>query len=305
MTIQPLVSIIIPSYNHAVYVERCIDSVIAQDYANIELIVIDDGSRDDSVHVIKAMATKCQQRFVRFELRVRPNKGLPATMNEGLYWGQGKYFSYISSDDLMLPDKTSRLVDAMESHSNIAGAFCGAVTIDEVSGARGLRCEPAETICEFSDLFLHKKSLVASSMLLDMASVKAVGGYDESNYFEDWYMWLKLTEHGRSLLVIPDALVTYRIHPENMSKNIEMMQDGRIKVANNYNQHRLYPFVMARIYAASALEWSQVSRPKTFRYIMKSMGFSLKVIFTRNFRYALAKTLLPKPLISVVKRFAA
>ncbi|MGA6331370.1 glycosyltransferase family 2 protein, partial [Acinetobacter baumannii] len=102
---QPLVSIVIPCYNHANFVQDCIQSVIAQTYQNIELIIIDDGSKDGSVEKIQEFIGECEKRFVRFEFRNRPNKGLSATLNEALEWCQGEYFSAIASDDMMLNDK--------------------------------------------------------------------------------------------------------------------------------------------------------------------------------------------------------
>ena len=301
----PLVSMVIPCYNHAAYVQQSIASIITQDYANIELIIIDDGSSDESVQCIEAMLVACQQRFVRFEFRIHGNKGLSATLNEALEWANGEYFAALASDDILLPFKTSILIDAIESERGIAGVFCGAETINEHAGLLAIKCVPSKIYCGFPQLFLHNNSLIASSMLLDMASVRSVGGYDERVFFEDWYMWLKLTENGVNLMVLPDILVKYRIHPENMSKNIAKMQEARIKIAEMYSQHRLYPRVMANIYAASALEYSEVSLADTFRCLIKSTSFSLKVIFSHSFKYALAKALLPKKLLNAIKKLIA
>lgn len=76
---QPLVSVVIPCYNHESFVQDSIQSVIDQPYQNIELIIIDDGSKDGSVEKIQEMIPACQERFVRFEFQYRPNKGLSAT----------------------------------------------------------------------------------------------------------------------------------------------------------------------------------------------------------------------------------
>ncbi|EPK1752121.1 glycosyltransferase family 2 protein, partial [Acinetobacter baumannii] len=94
----PLVSIVIPCYNHVDYVQDCIQSIIDQTYQNIELIIIDDGSKDESVLKINEMLKKCENRFSRFEFRHRPNKGLSATLNEALEWCQGEYFATLASD---------------------------------------------------------------------------------------------------------------------------------------------------------------------------------------------------------------
>ncbi len=132
---QPLVSIIIPCYNHANFVQDCIQSVIAQTYQNIELIIIDDGSKDETVEKIQKLVTQCTERFVKFEFRHRPNKGLSATLNEALEWCQGEYFSAIASDDMMLNDKIEIQIDFLKNSidSTIVGVFGGYNLIDDTN----------------------------------------------------------------------------------------------------------------------------------------------------------------------------
>ena len=111
----PLVSACIPAYNHEKYVAEAIESVINQDYKNIELIIINDGSKDKTNEVIMSFEEKCKERFVRFEYRNRENRGLSATLNEIIEWSQGKYFTGVASDDVMLKNKVSLLVDKLEN----------------------------------------------------------------------------------------------------------------------------------------------------------------------------------------------
>ncbi len=297
-----LVSVVIPSYNHAAYIEQCIESVISQDYANMELIIIDDGSKDGSVDVIQAMAAKCQERFTRFEFRVRPNKGLTATMNEGLQWAKGKYFSYISSDDVMLPAKTRLLVEFIAKQSNVAGVFSCAEVIDENMSSISYQKLQTVTVCDFENVLLHGNWLVASSMLVDLNAMKDVGGYDESIYFEDWYMWLKLTHAGFNLMILPNVLVKYRVHADNMSKNIVKMFEGRKQIVEMYKDHPLYPRAMSQIYAATALEYSELSRNESFSYLAASFRYSPKIVFTHNFMYSIVKILTPKSILLLIKR---
>ena len=84
----PLVSVVVPCYNHEKYVKETIESIVNQTYKNIELIVIDDGSKDNSVKVIQELADKYGFTFIH-----RPNKGLSATLNEGIRLSKGKYFN--------------------------------------------------------------------------------------------------------------------------------------------------------------------------------------------------------------------
>ena len=131
---QPLVSVVIACYNHERFVQDSIQSVIDQTYQNIELIIIDDGSKDGSVKKIQEMIPTCKERFFRFEFRYRPNKGLSATLNEALVWCQGEYYSPIASDDMMLPQKIEKQINfLLKSHKNkIVGIFSGYHLIDEI-----------------------------------------------------------------------------------------------------------------------------------------------------------------------------
>ena len=131
---MPLVSVVVPCYNHEKYVKETIESIINQTYKNIELIVIDDGSKDNSVEAIKEMIPACEKRFPRFEFRHRENKGLSATLNEMVDWAEGKYFTGCASDDIMLPSKISLLVEKLESSDDsYSVAFGDAIFIDDNS----------------------------------------------------------------------------------------------------------------------------------------------------------------------------
>ena len=89
-TSLPLVTVVIPSYNHSKYIQQSIQSVIDQTYARIELIVIDDGSQDDSVARIEVMRQLCEKRFERFLFITRENRGLSKTLNQGIALANGE-----------------------------------------------------------------------------------------------------------------------------------------------------------------------------------------------------------------------
>src|SRR3990167_1567368 len=97
---QPLVSVIIASYNHGPYIEASITSVLAQTYGNIELLVVDDGSSDDSVERIQRL-----QRLHGFDFRVQKNQGLSRTLNETVARARGELITPFGSDDVMLPQR--------------------------------------------------------------------------------------------------------------------------------------------------------------------------------------------------------
>lgn len=242
---QPLVSVIIPCYNHCQYILDSIKSVINQTYEDIELIVIDDGSKDDSFEEIKKIESECRSRFRRFECYTRQNKGLSATLNEAIQWCQGKYVSLIASDDIMFPEKTSRQVKYLES-THVIGVF-GAVAIIDASGNTVTTRISNKLSFSFEDIILNKHDLPACTQMLRLSTLKDINGYDENIKVEDWYLWLKLTKNEERLYYIPEIFCGYRIHDSNFSHdNIAMYNDMK-KIIQDYKFHSLYPLAEYKI----------------------------------------------------------
>lgn len=252
--LSPLVSIVIPSYNHERFVQDSIQSVIDQTYQNIELIIIDDGSKDGSVEKIQEMIPTCQKRFVRFEFRHRPNKGLSATLNEALEWCQGEYYSALASDDMMFNNKTKLQVDFFKQNlnSNIGGLFGGFVLISSDNKILKTQVKQQKKYT-FNELLMHNFDLPAPTAMLNLNAVKKIGGYNENLKIEDWYMWLKLTENRYNLIYLSEALVKYRSHEDNTSKKITLMNDERAKILSCFSSHAKYP------QAKDKLEWLAIT----------------------------------------------
>ena len=233
---QPLVSIVIPCYNHSQFVQETIQSVIDQDYENIELIIIDDGSKDNSVEVIQEMIPACEERFVRFEFRCRPNKGLSATLNEALKWCEGEYFSPIASDDVLMPHKISLLINNFNEEVGVV--FGDAEIIDSNSKVTPLKIyTPFElynvesssflllyTAARFNyknkekfgsyETILRGNYLPAMSCLIKTDLLIAEGGWDTDFSIEDFQMWLSLSKKTGFYLV-DECVAKYRIHGDN------------------------------------------------------------------------------------------
>lgn len=238
MNNTPLLSIIIPCYNHEHYVQDCIQSIINQDYKNIELIIIDDGSQDNSVEKIKAMSVLCKNRFVRFEFRHRPNKGLCATLNEGLAWCQGKYVSMIASDDIMLPHKSSVQINYLENNPDITSVSANIKFINHNNQIIGKTNLPQKEYT-FDETLIHNH-LLAPSQTHTLSAVLAVGGFDEGIMIEDWYLWLKLLDNQHRVVFLEDVLVQYRKHDDNMSSNLTKMFQAEHQILSLYKDKPTY-----------------------------------------------------------------
>lgn len=265
---QPLVSVVIPCYNHMNYVHDCIKSVIDQTYQNVELIIIDDGSKDYSVEKIQELVSLCEQRFIRFEFRYRANKGLSATLNEALEWCTGEYYSAIASDDMMLPQKIEKQIDfLLKPHKNkIVGVFGGYHLIDDNNKVINTILKE-QRIYNFNEIFLHNFDLPAPTALLNLIAVREVGGYVDNLKIEDWYMWLKLTEKGNSLIYLSEILVNYRSHGSNTSKNLEIMNEERKKVIDCFESNELYNAAKLKIQWLKATDYSYINKVQALIFL--------------------------------------
>ena len=282
---QPLVSIVITCYNHENFVQDCIQSVIEQTYENIELIIIDDGSKDNSVLKIQEMLEKCQNRFKQFEFRYRPNKGLSETLNESLEWCQGKYYSVLASDDQMFDNKTALQVAYLEKNKDCVGCFGGYQLIDENNIVTAYS-KKDEKSYSFNEIFLHKHDLPAPTQMLLLNKLKEIGGYRKGIIIEDWYMWLKLAKIGK-LHYISEYLAFYRNHSDNMSKKIEIMHLGRNQVLDMYSNEKLYKIAKKEIFWIYMAELKNIFFSKFVLefslFSLRNPIFFLKKIFSKIF----------------------
>ena len=244
---QPLVSVVIPCYNHENFVQDCIQSVLDQTYQNIELIIIDDGSKDNSISKIEEMVEKCEKRFVRFEFRHRKNKGLSATLNEALEWCQGEYYSAIASDDLMTEKKTEKQVYFLQENLHVAAVFGGVELINDKNEIVDIRVHPDRTYT-FKEIILNKHDLPASTQMARLKLIKDIGGYNTDYKIEDWYMLLKMAKKEFDIVYMKEVFCSYRFHENNFSKNMEIMGNEMKKIIAEYKDNIFYKEALKIIY---------------------------------------------------------
>ncbi|WP_076922944.1 glycosyltransferase [Pseudoalteromonas sp. SK20] len=288
---QPLVSIVIPCYNHEKYVEETIQSVINQDYQNIELIVIDDGSVDRSVELIQKMKLACEERFTRFELRHRANKGLCNTLNEALEWCQGEFFAPVASDDILVKYKTRVQVDYLQKNPQSLGVFGGIKQIDNDVSIEKVR--PSAKY-RFNDVFLHKHVLPAPTQLLRLSKVKKVGGYRANLIIEDWSMWLFLTELGGTLDYLNMIFTIYRRHGDNLSGKHDLMAKGRRQITDLYSSHCLYKSAYSRSLLIYAHDIQTISNFRAIKIALDCIRNYPLCVFSKSFIWLCTKVLICK-----------
>jgi alpha-1,3-rhamnosyltransferase len=242
---NPLVTVVIPSYNHEHFIQDCINSIINQNYQNIELIIIDDGSTDQSVKKIEQLIEHCVHRFTRFEFRNRSNKGLCNTLNEALAWAKGDFFSVLASDDMIMPDKVSIQVDYLMKNEKCVAVFGGMKSIDADGKVIGQRVKKYKKF-DFKNILMHKHRLPAPTQLIRKSIFDKTEGFNANLKIEDWDMWLKLSQFG-TLDYLPQIFSLYRSHDDNTMKKFNLISQERMKIINLYQNSPYYARAWKRI----------------------------------------------------------
>jgi len=243
MNTQPLVNIFIASYNHASYIESSILSVLEQSYSNIELLVVDDGSKDDSVERIK----KLQKRY-NFDFQAQQNQGLAKTLNDCLARSHGSLIAPFGSDDIMLPERITTQVNYLQDKPEV-GICAGNIQIIDVNGdslAKRDRKRPFRRL-NFEDVFCYNKpGAPAPTLLFRREALEKVGGFDPEIKLEDLLIELKITHEGYVIDVMSEVLAKYRVHDTNTYKNRRFMVDNVLKTYALFDDHPAYSKVCSR-----------------------------------------------------------
>jgi glycosyltransferase involved in cell wall biosynthesis len=223
---MPKVSVIMPAYNSGKYIIDAIESVLHQSYSDYELIIIDDGSKDNTREIIMSYDNRNEMRYYYQE-----NSGISAARNKGIELSTGKYIAFLDADDLWMPDKLSESVKYLENNSAIKMVYSDMFIINSSGEVTGqwfrMKKEYAEgDIYEnlIKECFIVPTSFVIEKAVLleDLFNVKATG-------VEDYDLWMRLARKYRYGL-IRDPLVKWRNHDGNYSKNYAIVSEGLIGI---------------------------------------------------------------------------
>jgi len=220
---MPKVSVVIPSYNHARYVAEAVNSVLAQSEADLELIVVDDGSTDESAQILHAFDDD------RMHVIEQENQGAHAALNTGLERAGGEFLAVLNSDDIYHPQRLERLVALLEKDPDVSLAGSYIQVIDSRGRSLGLKrgyrslepwpLEAPERSFRAGDdlkaaLLTENFWATTSNCVFARAWYERVGGFRSLRYAHDWDFALRMAEKGR-LVLHPEALLQYRVHERN------------------------------------------------------------------------------------------
>jgi len=258
---NPLVSIIIPCYNHEKYVSQTIESIVNQTYRNIELIVIDDGSKDNSVNVIQKLADKYNFTFL-----YRSNKGLPTTLNEGIKLSKGKYFSACASDDIYKLDKIEKQVEFMEDNNEYAMCYGKIVCFENCIENTSEYPNSNRQGWVFDDLLNYGCFIPAPSAFIRKDVFETVGDYDENLLIEDWDMWLRIARKFQ-VGYVDEYLAYYRKHDTNTSSQILKMYEAEEQILEKYQDYENYSSMIIKRKIQCFLVLSKSHKKEALKYM--------------------------------------
>ena len=227
---EPLVSIIIPCFDHGAYLEEALASVFEQTFPYFEVIVVDDGSEDPATIAVLDSLQWPRTRVIRQE-----NRGLPAARNAGMRVARAPYVVPLDADDQLAPDFLAELVNAIDRKPEAALAHCWAELFDEIHALFITR--------PFNPYQLLLSNPIIGCAVIRRSAWEEVGGYDETMLggHEDWELWIRLFKAGWTETGVRRALFRYRKHGVSMSVLSEArFEQGRSEIMSRHPD--LYEF---------------------------------------------------------------
>lgn len=268
----PLVSIVVPVYNTATFVSETIESLLRQHYASLEIIVIDDGSTDESLFVIQRYADRCR-------ILTQANQGQAAALNRGWNIARGSLLGYLSADDTLEPGAIGCMAEALWADPGAVLAYPDFWLIDEHS--RRFRKVSAPEF-NYADILLNGVCPVGPGMLFRRAAYERAGGWNgELRQIPDYEFLLRIGLHGTGLHV-PQRLASFRVHRKSQTFAIadtpRVMEHAKV-IAEYYARDDIPPaYLQARGQAlanASVLISRAHLRARRYWAALTSFGHAL------------------------------
>jgi glycosyltransferase involved in cell wall biosynthesis len=220
---QPSVTVFIPVYNRGRYLAQAVDSILAQTYRDFEILILDDGSKDDSLEIARSYTDP------RVRVETNPtNLGNTPTRNRGIELSRGHYFATLDSDDYAMPERLAKQVEYLENHKNCVAVGSWIRKLDDRTGASRLKRHPL-TSREMKAWFPFHNSLSQTSIMVRSDMLKRLR-YDESFVqCQDYDLHIRLArEHD--IANLPEALTVKRLHAEQTTQKFRIGSESKLRV---------------------------------------------------------------------------
>ncbi|MBU5615232.1 glycosyltransferase family 2 protein [Geomonas azotofigens] len=214
-------SVVIPAYNSAPFIAKALDSVRAQTLADYEVVITNDGSKDDTVQVIEDYA-RCHPGFP-LRLASQNNKGIGGARNNGIFRATGRFIAFLDADDLWHPTKLERMAALLVEKPQVDVAYHDEI---EVAGDGTRRPLSYEEVREpaYQDLLFRGNRLSTSATVVRRELAQGIGGFSENldfNSAEDYEFWLRLARAGARFAHLPEVLGEYHRVEGSITQKIE------------------------------------------------------------------------------------
>ncbi|SFN58053.1 glycosyltransferase family 2 protein [Salegentibacter flavus] len=253
---HPLVSIIVITYNSSKFVLETLESAKDQTYENVELIISDDSSNDNTVEICENWIKENKTRFVRAQLvTAKVNQGIPANCNRGIKNAEGEWIRIVAGDDALLPHSTQKYIDYINEqedpdiqvlHSNVEW-FNGSLSMENKKPLRPLSHfklnDPTATAEDQFQILLRSNKVLAGTLIIKRAVFNKIGLYDEEpKLWEDRPILLKMTQNGIKLHYLDFCSLKYRKHISSIQKqknSEKFLPDYIVLKSTYYYKHYL------------------------------------------------------------------
>ncbi|EAX3699767.1 glycosyltransferase, partial [Salmonella enterica] len=264
------VSIIIISYNHGQFIKDAIESVLCQTYKNIELVIVDNNSSDNTSDILKNYQKIDNVKLIF----LKNNAGITGGINEGLKNISGEFVSFFASDDIMISNRIELQVNALKNAPEAAACFGNMIRInDDGSINKGgllpkvgfkwwtLNDLITDRICLYSPTQLYRASLFINNAVIFPKEIR----------IEDIWLYFKLLNAGYKFITIPYLLTMYRIHSNNTHTHYKMMMLEKIKILNDYKDKEFYSRALRFIYLEHFSNFGSTSKKDALGLLPKVM----------------------------------
>jgi len=234
---MPKISVIIATYNRAQYLPEAIDSVLNQSYQDFELVIVDDGSVDDTKAIVDKYINSNTGKIRYF---YQENKGPGAARNRGIKEAKGEYVAFLDSDDIWLPEKLEKQSRYLEENPGYAMVYTDAYEFNRKVVTKKSKLATNDRGTMSGEILEHLGMgcfIFLSTVMVRKHVLEQIGSFNPNiTIGEDWELWLKIAGKHK-IGFIDEILVGYRKHAENIINNLELELQCRHRVINNiFNQ---------------------------------------------------------------------
>lgn len=295
---MPKVSVIIPTYNYAKYLPETIDSVLRQTYQDLEIIVIDDGSTDNTKEII--------QRYIRSSDKIKyilqENKGPAAARNRGIKEAKGEYIAFLDSDDIWVTEKLDIQASYLEQNKDIFFLYAKADVLNEHGKKIGIKPESNQHH-EFKKLIFEWGYFPTATVMIRKECFDKVGFFSEDlRIMEDIHLWIRISRHYK-MHGMDQILGIYHRHSNNVTLNKELVYKStamvyekilaefpndvprkklRQRIAQYYYQLGKYYFDLQRYPDATRHVWHAI---KTYPFVRQNLLSPRDPFFKRGYMF--------------------